>query len=349
MVSPSSSRPRPLRPGDVVEVRSRDEILATLDADATIDGLPFMPEMLAQCGSRFTVASRADTTCFYGGLLDMDAAVHLTGVRCDGSAHGGCQAGCLVFWKEEWLRPVGGNGARPVDLAAPVPREGCTTEDVVRAVHPPVPGPDGEELWSCQATQVRAATRRIRPWDLRHYVRDVRNRNVRLRDVLRWALPSLVNTYQGLSKTYLPRRLRLWGGAAVPFVHGRLKRTPAVTLGLQPGEWVRVKSRREIRGTVDHDARNRGLSFDVEMTPYCGERMRVDRVVTRIIDDWTGRMLDLRSRCVVLEGGICRGLYHGLCQRAITPYWREAWLERDEAPAPPADAQAPESVRVSSD
>jgi hypothetical protein len=34
------------RPGDLVEVKTPDEILATLDADGTLDRLPFMPEMV---------------------------------------------------------------------------------------------------------------------------------------------------------------------------------------------------------------------------------------------------------------------------------------------------------------
>ncbi|MGY1631567.1 hypothetical protein ACI784_07660 [Geodermatophilus sp. SYSU D01186] len=334
MPHPQNPKPRQLRPGDVVEVRSEAEILATLAPDATIDGLPLMPEMLRHCGSRFTVQSRADTTCFYGSLLHMESAVHLTGIRCDGSAHGGCQAGCLVFWKEEWLRPVepAAGTAAPgptVALAQPVPREGCSHEDVVRAVHPPQ-SPGGEESWSCQATQVRAATTRIKHWDLRHYVRDIRTGNIRARDAFRWILPSLVNTYQSLSRTHLPRWLRLGGGVSVPPIQGKLTRTPSVDLGLDAGDRVRVKSRRQIRRTVNRDGRNRGLAFDVEMTPYCGKSMRVQRVVHRIIDDWTGRMLELPGRCLVLEGGVCQGLYHGLCQRQIEPYWHEVWLEREE-------------------
>jgi hypothetical protein len=38
-----------LRVGDVVEVRSRDEILRTLDERGTFESLPFMPEMLKYC------------------------------------------------------------------------------------------------------------------------------------------------------------------------------------------------------------------------------------------------------------------------------------------------------------
>ena len=36
----------------------------------------------------------------------MTNAVHLEGLRCDGAGHDGCQAGCLLFWKESWLKRV---------------------------------------------------------------------------------------------------------------------------------------------------------------------------------------------------------------------------------------------------
>ena len=52
-----------LRKGDLVEVRSAAEILATLDDRGERDALPFMPEMVAMCGRRFTVAARAERIC----------------------------------------------------------------------------------------------------------------------------------------------------------------------------------------------------------------------------------------------------------------------------------------------
>ena len=52
-----------LRAGDLVEVRSREEILATLDRYARLDALPFMPEMFQYCGQRYRVFKRADKTC----------------------------------------------------------------------------------------------------------------------------------------------------------------------------------------------------------------------------------------------------------------------------------------------
>ena len=38
---------RPLRPGDIVELRPAAEILATLDESGALDNMPFMPEMLS--------------------------------------------------------------------------------------------------------------------------------------------------------------------------------------------------------------------------------------------------------------------------------------------------------------
>src|SRR5579872_4434574 len=98
-----------LRAGDVVEVRSQDEILATLDENGTLDAMPFMPEMLEFCGKRLRVYKRADKTCdFVEGwsLRRITDTVHLEDNRCSGAAHGGCQAACLIFWKEAWLKRV---------------------------------------------------------------------------------------------------------------------------------------------------------------------------------------------------------------------------------------------------
>src|SRR4051794_41226885 len=73
--------------------------------------MPFMGEMLRHTGKRYTVSRRVDKICdtvAATGSRRMRATVYLEDLRCDGSAHGGCQAGCKLYWKEAWLRRVDG-------------------------------------------------------------------------------------------------------------------------------------------------------------------------------------------------------------------------------------------------
>ena len=53
----------PLSVGDWVEVRSKEEILATLDKNGRLEEMPFMPQMFQYCGQRFQVHKRAHKTC----------------------------------------------------------------------------------------------------------------------------------------------------------------------------------------------------------------------------------------------------------------------------------------------
>ena len=60
---PATETTLDLRVGDIVEVRSQSEILATLDENGELDSLPFMPEMLRYCGQRLPVYKVAHKTC----------------------------------------------------------------------------------------------------------------------------------------------------------------------------------------------------------------------------------------------------------------------------------------------
>ena len=48
--------------GDWVEVRSKEEVIRTLDESGRLDGLPFMPQMFNYCGQRFRVHGNAYKT-----------------------------------------------------------------------------------------------------------------------------------------------------------------------------------------------------------------------------------------------------------------------------------------------
>src|SRR5882757_2491663 len=94
---------------------------------------------------------------------------------------------------------------------------------------------------------------------------------------------------------------------------------------------VRVKPYEEILATLDADNKNRGLYFDAEAVPFCGHTYRVLSRVTKILDERTGRMVNMKTPSLILEGVYCQARYSDcrmFCPRAIYSYWREIWLER---------------------
>ena len=328
-----------LRAGDIVEVRSEEEIVRTLDASGKVDALPFMPEMLRFCGKRFRVSSRAHKACDtieWSKLRRMEHAVHLEDLRCDGSAHGGCQAGCLLYWKEGWITPVdeadsGERNSLPKEGVIDTTSSG-TREVVLGATTRTERSAEGEPLYSCQATELlRATTRPVNWWEPDQYIDDVRSGNASVGKVVRGLLVGFFNKFQQANARLLPRFCLIRGCKPYPFVEGRAANgTPAERLDLQPGEIVEVKSKDEIFATLDDRDRNRGLRFDSEMLKYCGTRGRVLRRVEHIIDEKTGKMLHIKGDCIILDGVVCTGDYHRSCPRRIYPYWREIWLKRVE-------------------
>jgi hypothetical protein len=342
IIEKAATQREELRVGDLVEVRSEAEILATLDEHGMLDSLPFMSEMLPLCGQRFRVdklAHKACDTIDWTGLHRMTEAVHLADVRCDGSGHGGCQAGCLIYWKTSWLRKVDAQSpSRTAGASSPAPGEPSLPGEpspsagarlLAASRRENVAASGGREVFVCQATELmRAAPEVIPPYELRQYVDDVRSGNAGLPKVLRAVLVGVFNSYQRLSRRLLPAFLRIRGGARYPFVLGTLASTPLATLGLTRGDLVRVKTKDQIVATLDVKGRNRGLSFDVEMLKYCGRTARVHRRVDQIIDEKTGEMIRMKFPCIILEDMTCAGDFHRCCPRAVHAYWREAWLER---------------------
>jgi hypothetical protein len=339
-----------LRAGEWVEVRSREEILLTLDRNGRLDGLPFMPEMLDACGQRFRVFRRAHKTCDPPNGMDgrrMLRAVHLEDVRCSGAAHGGCQAKCLIFWKEAWLKRVeGGNGAGHQFEVATGERSStqpvCTEHDVMAATRRgDAADTPADPTYVCQSTDVRQATLHLSRWDLSQYVEDYTSGNVRLSQMLPafvfFLCQQVATAGIGLGSavrwTY-DMIQKVWGGMPYPDRIGKIRSgapTPTAKLDLKRGELVQVRGHQEILETLDEDLHNRGMSFDAEMVPYCGGRYRVLERVEQIINEKTGKMMRLRKDCIMLEGVACRACYskyRRFCPRSIYPYWREVWLER---------------------
>jgi hypothetical protein len=327
-----------LRVGDLVEVRSEAEILSTLDDRARLESLPFMPEMLRFCGHRFRVFKRVDKACdtiVKDGIRRMENTVILQGLRCDGEAHAGCQAACMILWKEKWLKLVQKGSSEKsnvsqiaTSVAVPSIWSATNRDDasaftrnrIYESVYAGgAPAIDGEETYSCQATEMRKATSPMKWWDPSQYWRDIRSGNVGIWPLVRSVGIWVFNLIQHLRK-----------GGKYPFIEGKLTKTPHLELHLQPGEFVQLLPKSEILKTLDKRNRNRGLSFDKELVKYCGGVYRVFRRVDKIVDEANGKILRLSNPCIVLEGVTCTGDYNRYCPRNIFHYVREIWLKRVE-------------------
>lgn len=345
-------RKRKLRVGDWVEVRSKEEILQTLDGDGRLEGMPFMPEMFVFCGQEFQVYKIAHKTCDYSvypyRTRRLSRTVHLK-TRCDGEAHGGCQAECLLYWKEDWLNAISENAEDATPQRAQVRREGnintgpssgCRESDVWARVQVQHVN-DGTPTYVCQMTQVPYATTPLAWWDLRQYVEDYLSGNVTLGRILcgliYWMYYSLSQAGIGVGpamRWFYDKFHPVWGGTLFPRNPGLIpegKPTPLVTLNLQPGELVCVKSHEQILQTVNTANKNRGMHWDAELVPYCGGTYKVLKRVTKLIGERTGKMQEMKSPCIILDSVVCQARYSScrmFCPKSMYPYWREIWLER---------------------
>jgi hypothetical protein len=188
------------------------------------------------------------------------------------------------------------------------------------------------------------ATKSLAWWDLRQYLEDYWSGNIGVGRIVGGLIYS---SYYHLSQAGIgvgpamrwlyDKFVPLWGGTLFPRKPGQIpvgNPTPTGTLNLQPGELVRVKSHEEILKTVDSENRNRGMYWDAELVPYCGGTYPVLKSVTRIIDEKTGKIVEMKNPCVVLGSVICQARYSPcrmLCPKSTFPYWREIWLERVQA------------------
>ncbi len=292
-------------PGDLVEVLSEVEILATLDENGTFEKLPFMPEMLKFCGKQFRVSRQAFKTCVDDAeMREFDSTVFLEEVRCDGASHGGCGRACLIFWKSAWLRRAGtspnGNHLRPAKVS---------TADLQALAEK-----DGQ--FFCQSTEILNASKPLPWYEPTQYVRDLTQNKTSL---VQWVQSLFIAFYNKLAYVF---KFKSWR-----FVAGENENFAAIPLNLKPGDMVRVKSLEQIRRTLDPEGKNNNLLFAPTMMSFCGQTMRVQDRVENIILEATTKQRKIKDT-VLLEGATCDGVCHRLCPRQSFLFWRECWLEK---------------------
>lgn len=329
-----------IRAGGWVQVLESEEIARTLDERGCLEGLPFMPEMQQFTGRVLQVQQHAERTCVHppqSRFPHLPGCFTLVGLRCDGSAHGGCQLGCMFFWKEAWLRPVEGPDTAAAAMetagagtaAGPRRRPAERTQPGVRGARPAAGPPAGaRDAYTCQGTELpRATIPGDPPWNPLPYLRLLRDGTytpIELAGTLgRVVSRRLVATVSRRGSTGRPRASCLHVGPG--------------PLGLRPGDWVKVRSANDIRRTLGPTGKLDGLAFGGDMVRDCGRVFRVRDRVERIIDERSGR-LRVVANTVILDGSLC-DRYLG-CARGMPVLWREAWLQR----ATPPDAARPDCL-----
>lgn len=152
--------------------------------------------------------------------------------------------------------------------------------------------------------------------------------------------PSLVKRLKrALAKPWnyrVKKRLKRWFSLFTSQSAQWLKRKsvrPSISVdsaakGLKPGEWVKVKTREEIRATLDPFKELKGCAFLEEMWQYCGSTQRVLQRVERFLDERDYKVKKT-SGIVLLTDVICHGTpVFGRCDRGCHLFWREEWLEK---------------------
>jgi hypothetical protein len=324
--------------GDFVRVKSLAEIHRTLDQNGCLDGLPFLAEMAKFCNRTAIVYRSVDKTYDYGRtkkLKRMHNAVLLTGLRCDGSEHDGCQAQCYLIWKSAWLTRLTENPAKLLlqsphqtiggtDLS-PKQRKWCApTYRLTESTEA-----ESRRKYICQFTELHTATAPILRTTLGQHAQPVLDGNV--------SLPAFV---VAILTRLFARVQFLRGGAGFPMMPpGEVESAPSPTPSLQRGDVVRVRSRGEIAATLDGAGRTKGLWFDQEMLKHCGHTYVVASRIDQIIDDASGYMLRMRSPCILLDGVYASGEFLRFCPQHEPIFWREDWLVRvDSNSGPPKHA-----------
>jgi hypothetical protein len=113
------------------------------------------------------------------------------------------------------------------------------------------------------------------------------------------------------------------------------------------GDWVQVLDRNAIGRILDARSRTRGLLFLDYQWAFCGGVYRVQKVMTRILDD--SAVLRPISRTVLLEGVDCGGITgkEG-CGRFCPIWFRDEWIRPALPPGEPTEPASVSYARVRS-
>ncbi|MCK6620528.1 MAG: hypothetical protein HUU32_18380 [Calditrichaceae bacterium] len=296
-----------LKVGDIVEVLPYRQILETLDENGQLENMPFMPEMLQYCGQQFRVYKRVNYVCIDGnGMRGLSRTVNLENIYCDGFNHDNCQRSCTLFWKDAWLKKCSdGMGVNDIQKTSIKDTDGLKTHV------------DNGKQYICQSTRLMEASIEVKGLSkISHLLRESLSGNRKFSKFLA-DLFSYIHFKLGKNS---PK-------SHCQFLIGEGSGTSRESLNLQPGDWVEVKSKEEIKRTLDKYGKNRRLVFTSEMHHFCGKRFRVRQRLDKMISEKNGQMIQLKDT-VLLEDVVCYGICKLGCSRYLHHWWREIWLRK---------------------
>ena len=105
-----------LKPGDLIRVRSKAEILSTLNSANELKGCAFLTEMEPYCETTQRVFKMVERFVDERDYMvkKSKGIVLLEGVYCTGTEfYGKCDRSCFFFWRTEWLEKIETKGEWP--------------------------------------------------------------------------------------------------------------------------------------------------------------------------------------------------------------------------------------------
>jgi len=296
-----------LWPGDLVEVLPYRQILETLDENGQLENMPFMPEMVKYCGQQFKVYKRVNYVCVDGkGMRGLKHTVNLENIYCDGFNHDNCQKSCTIFWKEAWLKKY------PDSMEVNDIQETSIKNSDRLKTHG-----ENEDKYICQSTKLAEASTEVRGFSkIKYLLKESLSGN---RKFCKFVSDFFSYIHFKTSKNSSSSRCQ--------FLIGKGLETPRASLNLQPGDWVEVKSKKEVQKTLDKNGKNRGLVFTSEMHHFCGKRFQVRQRLDKMVSEGNGQMITLKDT-VLLENVTCFGICKLGCSRHLHHWWREIWLRK---------------------
>ena len=138
------------------------------------------------------------------------------------------------------------------------------------------------------------------------------------------------NTWLNEKQQYIIRKFRWYKKKILLSLHVKknVSRISKSNLEqIKKGDLVRVRSKVEVKQTLDRFRKTRGCTFQKEMYTHCGKEYRVFKKVEHFFDETRQEMRKCNDT-YLLEGCYCRGstAYLRQCARNCFFFWQSSWL-----------------------